>query len=67
METIQEGGCKKGAAVEVGKYTGFYATCSNVEVKETEKYFYKICSFGEMRLWKKSNRISVCKNKTNHL
>lgn len=49
----------------VGKkrYTDFYAVCSNAEIKETEKYFYKICPFGEMRLWKKSNRISVAKIK----
>ena len=39
----------------------FLRTCSLAEIKETEKYFYKICPFGEMRLWKKSNRISICK------
>lgn len=41
----------------------FNATCSKAIVKETENYLYKICSFGELRYWKKSGRISTAKIK----
>lgn len=37
----------------------FHATCSNIESVDKGKYLSKICPFGELRLWKKSGRIST--------
>lgn len=36
----------------------FKSTYQDIPIKETENYFYKICHFGELRLWKKSGRIT---------
>lgn len=47
------------ATIKQENQRDFNSTCSNVEVKETNKYFYKICPFGELRLWKLSGRIST--------
>ena len=41
------------------KYNQFYDVCIKQDIKENDKYFYKLCPFGEMRLWKKSKRITV--------
>ena len=40
----------------------FYATCSNEQIKETDKTLYKFCNmFGPktLILWKKSGKIST--------
>lgn len=46
----------------------FYATCSNEQVKETEKTLYKFCSmFGPQTLifWKKNGKITTRKGHDN--
>lgn len=37
----------------------FKATCSDIEITETDDYFYKVCPFGELRYWKATGRIST--------
>jgi hypothetical protein len=37
----------------------FSRTCSGHMERESDNYFFKVCPFGELRLWKTSGRISV--------
>lgn len=36
----------------------------NGDIKQTNAYFYSTCSYGEVRYWKKTNRMTQTKKTT---